>query len=215
MAPEQLLFVRHAETVANRERRWQGQRHDGEITPRGYRQIEAVARRLADLRGSVAALYTSPLRRALETAQAIGQALDLSPIVEPGFREIDFGQLDSLTSQEIRDRHPAFFAAWQRRDNLDLTWPGGERRLDFHRRVRAALERVLNRHDGSRVVIVAHGGTIWAGLCHLLHWSIEASVPPYFINCSLTRLRHDPLWGWRLLTLNEACHLEGLVDDLL
>jgi broad specificity phosphatase PhoE len=71
----QLILIRHAETETNVQGRWQGQRCDGTVTPKGRRQIEALARRLDPEKEQVVALYTSPLGRARQTAAALGASL--------------------------------------------------------------------------------------------------------------------------------------------
>lgn len=205
----QLILVRHAETQANTENRWQGQRHDGILTPQGRRQIERVARRLEAEREEIVALYTSPLGRALQTAQSIGAAIDQEPRIDPDLQEMDFGELDSLTWDEIVEQHPDFYAAWQKRDDIELAWPGGERRRDFRARVIGSLDRILARHTEERVVVVAHGGSLRVGIAHLLAWGSVAYDSFNLHNCGLTRLVFE-FGRWRLLTLNDTCHLDGI-----
>jgi broad specificity phosphatase PhoE len=209
----QIILVRHGQTEANVAGRWQGQGHDGVLTPQGQRQIEALAARLRAERNGILAIYTSPLGRARKTAQAIGAAVDLVPIVEDDLKEMNFGQLDSWTMSEIAEKQPDFFAAWRDIEDRDLAWPEGERRRDFWERVAASYDRVLERHSEESIVIVAHGGSLRVGLGHLLGWppSILNSYKLY--NCSLTRLVYE-YERWRLLTLNDVCHLEaeGLLD---
>ena len=93
-----LLLVRHGETEANVARQWTGL-IETELTERGRAQIAAVARHLAAELDEPAAIYTSPLKRARRTAEGIGRALDLEPVVVENLREINFGQLDGVTSR--------------------------------------------------------------------------------------------------------------------
>lgn len=205
----QLVLVRHAETQANTEGRWQGRRFDGILTPRGRHQITAVARRLQAEREEIVALYTSPLGRARETAQGIGAAIDLLPLVADGLQEMDFGELDSWTMPEIIAQRPAFFAAWQDTDDVELTWPGGERRRDFWQRVASSCDRILENYPEGTIVIVGHGGSLRMVIGHLLGWPPGIIYSYKLRNCSVTRLLHE--YGrWRLLTLNDVCHLQDL-----
>jgi probable phosphoglycerate mutase len=205
----QLILVRHAQTQANTEGRWQGQKFDGLVTPLGQRQIEAVARRLTTTADDVVALYTSPLGRALQTARSIGDALGLDPVLEPDLREMDFGELDSWTMDEIAQKRPDFFQAWLDRDNRDLTWPGGESRRDFTTRASQAYRRILQTHPDGTIVVVAHGGSLGVGIISTLGWPPNLFATFTMSNCGLTRLvyRYE---RWILQTLNDTCHLDGL-----
>lgn len=200
-----LILIRHAETVANVQRRWVGW-NDTPLTDLGIAQAEATACRLAGEVQDAAALYTSPLPRALETARIIGQALGLSPIPLDGLQEIHFGQMDGITLEEMKTRHPDLYARWRDRTDLDFTWPGGERRADFFRRVIATCEEIAARHTEGTVIIVAHGGTLRAILAYLLPeqmsqwWGYELS------HCAVTRIEVEDGHP-RLLTLNDKTHL--------
>src|SRR4030042_588396 len=102
------LLIRHGESEGNREWRLQGQR-EYPNTERGRCQTEALSRRLA--RRQVAAVYSSPLRRAWDTANAIATALGLEVRALPAVQEYDFGELSGLTWREIHERAPAGAAA--------------------------------------------------------------------------------------------------------
>jgi probable phosphoglycerate mutase len=205
----QLIFVRHAETQANVANRWQGQRHAGILTSRGQQQIERVAQRLLAEREDIVALYTSPLGRARQTAQSIGAATGLELRVQEGLQEMDFGELDSWTMAEIAELRPDFFAAWQDRENVELAWPGGESRRGFWQRVTGSYDRILEQHAVGTIVIVGHGGSLRVGISYLLDWPRTIFDTYQVDNCSLTRLVYE-LDHWRLLTLNDTCHLEGI-----
>jgi probable phosphoglycerate mutase len=205
----QLILVRHAETQANVANRWQGQRHDGILTPQGQQQIERVAQRLQNERGHIVALYTSPLGRTRQTAQSIGAATGQELRVQDGLQEMDFGELDSWTMAEIADQRPDFFAAWQDKGNTELAWPGGESRLEFWQRVTGGYDRILAQHAAGTIVIVGHGGSLRVGISYLLDWP-RTNFDTYQVdNCSLTRLVYESD-RWRLLTLNDTCHLDGM-----
>jgi probable phosphoglycerate mutase len=155
---------------------------DPGLTEFGRAQARAVAARIA--REGVDAIYTSPYRRAQETAAPLAAATGLSPTTIPGLAEIGVA-VDGMT-QEAADRY--FVEASQRPlgDHWD-GWPGAEKFRDFHARVTSALESALARHglrpnrdlahdftqwdhDGTaaRIAIVAHGGTNAVALTHLL-----------------------------------------------
>jgi len=201
----QLILIRHGETVANVERRWVGWRESG-LTDLGRAQVEATARRLAEEVRDGAALYTSPLLRAWETAAGIGRLLGLEPVPIDDLREINFGRLDGISLEEMASRYPDLYARWQDKTDTDYGWPGGERRVDFFRRVAAACEAILARHDRGTVLVVGHGGTLRSCLAHLLPEELGQWWTYSITNCGITRVvvERD---GRHLLTLNDIDHL--------
>lgn len=201
----ELVFTRHGQTHANVVGRWEGW-SEGTLTPLGRAQAEALARRLTDEYGRVAALYTSPLRRALQTARVIGAALGLQPVSVDDLREVNFGELDGITLEAMEARHPALFARWKDRTDMEFKWPGGERRVEFFNRVASACDRILALHLEDTVVIVAHGGTLRACLAHLLPDRLGRWWGYALDNCGLTRVSMEGA-GARLLVLNDGAHL--------
>jgi broad specificity phosphatase PhoE len=203
----QLIMMRHGQSVLNEQGKLGGW-SPGELTPLGRAQAEAVARRLAESGEAIAALYSSPLRRAWDTAEIIGRALSLQPIPHEGLREIDFGQVDGLSMEEFRTVFPERFARWLDKSDMSFVWPDGERRADFFWRVGQAAEGITARHGSETVVIVTHGGTIRSILAHFLPvefgdwWGYELD------NCTLTRLEVDA-GQTRMLVLNDTAHLDG------
>lgn len=201
----QLVFVRHAQTVANVEGHWTGWETTA-LTEKGRAQTRAIARRLKEEAQAVVALYTSPLPRARETARVIGRALGLEPRMVDGLREINFGHLDGVSLEEMEARHPDLYASWQDRSDIDYAWPGGERRGDFFRRVAAACDQIVDRHPQGTVIVVAHGGTIRAALAHFLPQELGEWWSYPLGNCSITRVSIGPE-GARRITLNDRAHL--------
>ena len=117
----------------------------------GRQQAAALAARRWP---EVAAVYTSPLRRAAETAAAIGEALGVVPVELDGLMELDFGDWEGLTAAEVRERDPGTFDAW--RASPDTAPPGGESFAALARRVRRAREEIIGNHPGETVVVVSH-----------------------------------------------------------
>ena len=140
-----LLFARHGQTDWNREGRWQGHA-DVPLNALGREQARALAARLAG--DPLAALYSSDLRRALETAEIVGRALRLDVVSEPGLREIDVGSWSGLTGDEIAARHPG------------QATHDGEPLEAFRARVIATVTRIAVAHAGERVLVVCHGGCV-------------------------------------------------------
>lgn len=171
VAPDatRLVLVRHGQTEYNREGRWQGQGTDLPLTATGREQAEAVAGELADRYGPacLAALYTSDLRRALETARILAARLGLEPRVDPALREMDHGLFEGRTKAEILARWPEAYAAFEA-DPRHVRRPEGDSYGDLAARIWPALERIAARHRGERAVVVSHGGPIRLVLARVL-----------------------------------------------
>lgn len=201
----ELTLIRHGQTHANVAGRWQGW-SDGALTSLGRKQAEAVARRLAAERVQVAALYTSPLRRALQTARIIGKALGLRPVCLDDLREVNFGELDGISMEEMAARDPTLFARWNNKADQEFTWPGGEQRADFFHRVALTCDHIVTLHPNDSVVIVTHGGTLRACLAHLLPGQMAQWWTYPLDNCALTRVSREKA-EFRLSVLNDGAHL--------
>jgi broad specificity phosphatase PhoE len=109
-------------------------------------------------------VFCSPLARAVRTAEIIADAAAPRPRVriEPGLREIDFGELEGLTLEEVRARHGVFAAQWERGEAE--RFPGGDSIREFRRGAADAIERCLLLEPGADVLVVAHKGVVRAAL---------------------------------------------------
>ena len=209
----QLLLIRHGETAANAERRMQGHL-DVPLSDRGLRESELLAARVAEL--PVAAIYSSPLRRARQTANAIAEQLSLAIEERDELMERDVGALSGLVWDEVMERYPEFIRA-RAEPNSTTDVPGYELDDAFNLRVLTVLEAIIARHPEQTVAAVTHGGVI-ASFCRQT-LQIEAGRPaPFDIgNGSITVFdiqdgEFDPLTRprVRLMGLNDTCHLDGL-----
>ena len=158
------MLVRHGQSTWNSEHRIQGQL-DPPLSDEGRRQAALLARRLAGR--DFAGLYTSDLKRAFETAEVLGAALDLRVEARPGLREVFLGEWEGLNTQEIAQGYPEAWASWVEEPDWDVV-PGGEGAAAFDVRVGAELESILGDHDQGDVLIVTHGGVIQVALHRLL-----------------------------------------------
>ena len=163
-------LVRHAQTLWNGENRLQGH-SDLELNAVGRQQAERVGSFLKTCRSvsePIRALYTSHLKRSLQTAQAIAHHVGLAPTVEPALSEIGLGTWEGLTPEEIDARFDGAYQRW-RRCPSEVTIPGGEPIDRFRRRVHEAFHRMTSRADeGGATVIVSHGGVIATWLAEWL-----------------------------------------------
>lgn len=151
-----ILLARHGETDWNREGRFQGWA-DPPLNGTGLAQ--AVDLSVSLMAEELAAVYSSPLRRAFETAEAIAASRGLEPVLVEALREVDVGAWSGLTRAEIERRFPEQYARW-----LDYGegWDDGESYDAMAARVVRALLQLAKAHDGGRLLAVTHGGPIRA-----------------------------------------------------
>jgi broad specificity phosphatase PhoE len=207
-----LVLVRHGESVGNHENRLQGQ-EDYDLTELGRRQAALAADRLA--REGVTAVYTSPLLRALATAEVIGGMLGATPVQLPGVREYNFGELAGATYAELRQRFAANPVGEGGRP-AESIYPGEEGRDSFLRRVTDSIWETIDRHPDETVAVVSHGGPIALFCQSVLGLPYRRPMPFAIDNCSLSlfQVRDGPVEDARpravLLGLNDTCHLSPL-----
>ena len=151
-----ILLARHGETDWNRERRFQGHA-DPPLNELGREQARALGEQLAE--AGVAAVYSSDLGRALETAQIAGRALDLPAEPLRGLREIDVGEWSGLTFAEIEVIFPEGVA--RHRAGGD-GWAQGETHAAMQERIVGAVRDIAAEHPDESVLLVIHGGTMRA-----------------------------------------------------
>jgi broad specificity phosphatase PhoE len=151
-----ILLARHGETDWNREGRFQGHA-DPPLNATGRAQAAELAAELEAV--GLAAVYSSPLRRALETAQAVAAEHGLDPVAVDALREVDVGSWQGLTRAEIETQFPEQFARWL---DYDQGWEDGESYEEMGRRAVAALLELAVAHEDERILAVTHGGPIRA-----------------------------------------------------
>jgi probable phosphoglycerate mutase len=151
-SPTRLLMLRHGQTEYSAQRRYSG-RGDLPLTELGERQAAAAAARLSRMDG-VAAVVSSPLLRARQTAQPVADALDVPLSIHEGLIETDFGDWEGLTFAEARQRDPDLHARWI--TDTSVAAPGGESMDAVHRRVRRVRDQLITEHTDAILVVVTH-----------------------------------------------------------
>lgn len=206
-----VILVRHGQTAWNREERFRG-REDLPLDETGRRQADAVGQYVA-ARWSPAALYCSPLQRAVQTAQAIGVACGLPVQPWPDLIDIDYGEWQGLTPEEAAARYPALHQAWLLAPQT-VQVPGGESLATVRARAFAALQEIIARHPNETIVVVAHTVVNRLLLCAVLGLD----------NSRFWRLGQDTaainVFEWdgedfTLVSLNDTCHLGELRSGLV
>ena len=150
--PTRLLLLRHGQTELSVQRRYSGH-GDPELTPLGQAQAAGAAARLARV-PDVAAVLTSPLRRARQTAEVVAAATGAPLAVRERLIETDFGKWEGLTFPEARARDPQVHAEWL--GSEEVAPPGGESFAAVGRRVAEELTDVLREYPGATLVVVTH-----------------------------------------------------------
>ena len=210
-------LVRHGESVSNLEGRVQGQ-EDIELSDLGRAQARQVAAWSRSLSASppvaqslIGEVWSSPLRRARETAAEIAAVLGLPVMLEEGLCELHAGIFQGYLWADLEAEFPDEVAQWRSGD-VHYRIPGGESRAQLAARGRAAIE-MLARRDTPGMIVVAHGGVLTAALGSMLgreHPLLAAAAErpftklPALANCSVTQLEWP---GPRLVSFNETGHL--------
>ena len=151
-APTRFMLLRHGQTELSVQRRYSG-RGNPALTELGRSQADAAARYLAR-RGGIAAVVSSPLQRAHDTATAAATALGLDVVVDDDLIETDFGDWEGLTFSEAAQRDPAIHGTWLR--DTSIAPPGGESFDAVAQRVRRARTRIIAEYGDATVLVVSH-----------------------------------------------------------
>jgi len=162
-----VFLCRHGETSARARGLCHG-RLDAGLSPLGRRQAVLLAEKLAA--EELGAVYTSPLRRARETAAVVAAPHALAPAQLDGLSEIDLGELEGLTYEEAERRFPEIYRRWMQ-EPLRVRFPGGEDYEGLRRRAVDALDEIRRRHPGETVAVVSHAGPLRALLAGVLELS--------------------------------------------
>jgi broad specificity phosphatase PhoE/ribonuclease HI len=209
--PTALLLLRHAQTALSVERRFSGV-GDPPLTAYGEAQAAALAARVAAMPGPFAAVWSSPLRRALRTASLVAAALGLEVRVDERLRETDFGDWEGLTFAEIQARDPDALTAWL--GDQDVAAPGGESFAATTRRVRQARDALVAEHPGANVVVVSHVTPVKV----LLRLALDAPNVLYRLHldlASISQAEWYPDGNAVVRRVNDTAHLEALTPPAL
>ena len=163
---DNLFLVRHGQTVHNVAGIAQGW-NDSELSLSGLKQVEGLAKRVATLEPD--AIFSSPLQRAMKTAEAIAALTGLTIRTLDDLREMNYGRWENRSFLDVRREDDEIYRRWI--EDADCPCPGGESHNDVHRRMTRAFEQL----EGKRVVVVTHGTAIRIGTTILLQAPIGMS----------------------------------------
>lgn len=205
MSPMPLIyFIRHAENRANVERVMSHKVIDYPLTEQGEKQAEALGQWFLDR--ALGAIYTSPLRRARQTAEKVAEATGAPVFEREDLIELNVGELDGKGDPASWAIHDEVCARWRIGDR-EARFPGGESFEEVFERVHRVVHEAIGLHPDEDVALVAHGGIFTSVLPRLCavpdyDWSAQLKLG----NTAITILRHD---GGEL-----ACERWGGLDHL-
>ncbi len=204
--PQRVVLIRHAATEqagADPQDRPLSPGRDASLSAAGRRQASLLAERL--VASGHGTYLSSPLRRAVETAQIVTGASGGGFEVDPQLREIDFGDWEGLSFEEMARRDPDRIAGWCRFAR-DFVFPAGERLGDFLDRIEGLARRVAALEKP--VILISHGGVIRTLICLFLGLDPRHSLAFGVDYASISQV--DLFSGGGVLVrLNDTCHLDG------
>ncbi len=204
MEPDRELYiVRHGETEWNKNHKYQGQK-DVKLNKTGKKQARLSAEALADV--DLEAVCSSDLSRARKTAERIAEKHQLEVKSYADLQEIDFGEWEGKSYQEIIEEEKQRFDAWLNNPG-STSPPAGENMDDLQQRVCKAFAQILQL-SAAKIAVVAHGGTIRAYLLHLLGMPLKNYTRLHFDNAGISRVKFYE--GNPVVTqVNTTAHLNG------
>jgi alpha-ribazole phosphatase len=195
-------MVRHGETELNSALRYWG-RSDVKLSPLGLSQAERLRDRLTCEK--IDAIYSSSMIRARVTAEIISSGHRVLISECPELCEVDFGKLEGLTFEEIKQQYPDVAKLWIER-SPNLEYPEGESRNQFYDRVCGFIPRLGNHHPDETILIVAHSGVLRTVICHLIGIDLDFRWHMRLDLASLSIIETFP--NMNVLTLlNDTSHL--------
>lgn len=200
----ELVVIRHGETDWNRQGRMQGQL-DVDLNTTGRLQAQALARRF--MGEAFAALYSSDLMRAYDTAMLIAAQSRHRIAMDPRLRERHLGVFQGLTKGQAEQEFPDDFGYYVAGD-AERPIPRGESKRQRHRRTLEVLGDIARRHSGCRIVVVTHGGVLDSLLRHALRIPLEGPRPFRMPNTAVNTFRVRG-GRWKAVEWGDLGHLEG------
>lgn len=171
----ELLIVRHGETAWNAADIFRGRVGIG-LSENGFKQAELLSAFLSQKK--LQAVYCSPLNRAMQTAQVVARPHGLTPMPTENLTDLDFGEWEGVSRQEIKTRYKEIYEKWLERPDLEQI-PGGESLSDARKRSLSAIDEIMTKHKDTAVAIITHRVVAKILECALLgldnshFWNIE------------------------------------------
>lgn len=199
-----LILIRHGETDWNKEGRCQGF-SDIPLNNEGVRQAEALA---LSLRGrGLKAVYSSPLKRAYDTALRIARYHELDVVTEDGLKELNQGLIEGLTQEEISRKFAGLLESW-RSDAGSVAMPEGESLEDLRRRAWSSVERIIGENPNGEVAVVGHNLTNLVIICNAFGVRLS-DFRKFRQDMNAVSIIRCVDGKFSLQLLNDTCHLKA------
>ena len=198
-----LILVRHGETLFNKERRVQGGSSDTELNESGMEQAKKLALFLRN--DNIAAIISSPLKRAVSTAEVIASQHHLPVEVKKGLKEIEVGELEGMSLSTLNTTFSQFLMQWWKGGGSERL-PKGESLVELQERSWATIERLLVENRDGTVVVVSHYFVTIAVIFKALDLSLE-NLPKFKVDPGGVSILEFEDYGTRLIAFNETSYL--------
>ena len=205
-----LIFIRHAEAEGNINREFHGFTNSP-ITEKGHKQAQLVAKRLEDI--SMDVLYSSSLKRTLQTAQYIADVKQLPIIRTDKLKEINGGDWEGKLWDELPNLWPIEHKTWEHEPHVHQM-PNGESMVGFQNRLIEEVMKIVLDNQGKNIGVVTHGTAIKAMMCRFLHKELEEMVNiRWFDNTSVTIVEFEND-RFNVVLEGDASHLDKSMSTI-
>ena len=204
-----IMLIRHGDTDWNVEEIFRG-RVDIELNEIGVKQAELLAKHLADER--IVTIYSSPLKRALKTAEIIAVSHHIDVITAAELIDFDYGEWQGMSHNTVKEKYQALYAEWSKNPHL-VKVPKGESLNDVRRRAVSLVDRLIAEHEGT-IALVSHRVIHKVIICALLgldnshFWNIRLDT------CGITTFTHEDK-GFVLVRHNDTSFLKSIARATL
>ena len=202
----EILITRHGETDWNVQKIFRG-RADIDLNSAGRKQAEALALFLKGTK--LDAIYTSPLERALRTAQIVaGQQHRLRMETDIDLVDFDYGEWQGVSEEDVKEKYPELYGRWLKEPHK-VKIPGGESLNDVKKRVLRALDTIVAEHETGTVMIVSHRILMKTLILSLLGLDLSRLANIKLDACGITSFNYEDD-RWVMTGFNETCFLQAL-----
>lgn len=206
-----LYLVRHAEAEGNHDARFQGHT-DGGISENGEKQLERLAWRFKNV--PLYNVYSSPLRRAAQTAKAVNTYADLPIIFDRDLIEINGGAFEGVPFDELPKHFPEAFEQWSRRPH-EFQAPGGESMRQVYERMQKVMHRLIHANMERTIAVVSHGCAIRNYICYITGVDFEdLNRVTWCDNTGVSRIDFDEKWHPKVRYTGDVTHLPQELSTL-
>lgn len=203
----EIYLVRHCEAMGNAKRLFQGST-DCDISEMGKIQLGFLEKRFEKIQ--LDAIYSSPLKRAFKTAQAINGTKNIEIKIDEGLREICGGIYEGKPFRETFLAVPGLADIWNNHPQ-NFAPPEGEPMREAYERIFATLSEIIKQNPNKTVACASHGGIIRCLMCRLMFNDIERlSEVPWSENTAVTLLRADENMNFEIVFYNDHSHVPDI-----